>query len=68
MSVDLGEFYRRAGTHVDEVVTDSLYSFTVPMEDGTSMTMEFGRISDNSISMTMLTDVATIGPSTLYRQ
>jgi len=67
VSLDLGEAYRRAGTPVDEVVTDSLYSFTVPMEGGDSMTMEFRKISANSISMTMRTDVGTIGPSTLYR-
>jgi len=68
VSVDVGELYRRAETHVDEVITDSLYSFTVPMESDGFMSQEFRRISDDSVSMTMRTDVGTIGPSTLYRQ
>jgi hypothetical protein len=68
VSLDLAGLYRRTGTHVDEVITDSLYSFTVPMESDGFMTQEFRKISDNSISMTMRTDVGTIGPSTLYRQ
>jgi hypothetical protein len=68
VNLDLGGLYRRTGTHVDEVITDSLYSFTVPMESDGFMTQEFRKISDDSVSMTIRSDVGTIGPSTLYRQ
>ncbi|MCX5728079.1 MAG: hypothetical protein NTZ28_04440 [Nitrospirae bacterium] len=68
VSPELAGLYRRTGTHVDEVITDTLYSFTVPTESGGFMTQEFRKIGDDSISMTMRTDVGTIGPSTLHRQ
>jgi hypothetical protein len=38
------------------------------MQSDGFMTQEFKKISDNSISVTMRTDIATIGPITLYRQ
>lgn len=67
MSLNLGELYRLAEFPVTETITDTLYSFTVLMDD-ISMTLEFRKLTSSSISMTMETNVGTIGPSTLYRQ
>lgn len=67
ISTDLGELYRLSEIPVEEAITETFYSFTIQTEEG-FMTMEFRKVTTSSISLTMRTSVATIGPGMLYRQ
>jgi hypothetical protein len=67
MSMDWAEICRNSGMDVEEIVTASLYSFTIQQEQG-SMSYEFRKGSSDSISMTMRANGVSIGPLVLYRQ
>ena len=67
LTMDLGEMYLATDTPVTETVTSTLYSFSVPTETET-MTMEFTKVNATTISLTMIVDFVTIGPTLLYLQ
>lgn len=68
--INLGELYRLSKASVKEVITDTLYSYTIMTDQaqGVFQTMEFSKVTGLSISMTLISNIATIGPVMLYRQ
>jgi hypothetical protein len=65
-SLDLGEYYRVSDTPVAETITDTLYAFRVPTDMGW-MRMKFEALDDNTINMTMETNLGNVGPTPLQR-
>jgi hypothetical protein len=65
-TLDVGKMYRDVGG-VTEIITDTLYSFTVPGETD-DITYEFRLEDANTIQMTMRVGLSSIGPVPLYRQ
>ncbi len=71
---DLGEMYRRAGSG-GEVITDTLYSFTIKAQagafgysEGDYVTYEFRRVTSTRVDMTIRTPLLEIGMYRLHKR